>query len=118
MKKKVIEKGKDFYYGLGAFLTVGLMNTPLFAGDSGAGETAYCTILDKMDKYVPPVIKIGGLVIVLLAIIGAFVSFFRREVGWAIGILIVGILVGMGLYALSPVAENTISDIMSNVGCK
>jgi len=87
-----------------------------FAGGS-AGETAYCTILDKLHKFGPPVLKVISLLIALGAVIGGFVEFARRQLGWFIGILIVGLLIAMALYALAGVADNTLSDVLKSAGC-
>jgi len=111
-------KNRDWLLKAGAWATVGFLLTFQTAfGADGVGETAYCTILNKLYTFGPPVVKVIALLVALGAIIGGFVEFARRQLGWFIGILIVGILIAMALYALSGVAGSTLADVMSSAGC-
>jgi len=87
-----------------------MLAMPAFAGDDTSAQ-GFCVALDKAKTYVPPFMKIASLLIVVAGVAIAFVEFVRRQIGWALGAFIMGIIIGAVVYALAGGADKLLSDI-------
>jgi ABC-type transport system involved in cytochrome c biogenesis permease subunit len=105
-------KAVDFILKYGNVLAIGLlMLAPTAFGMEDSGSKGYCAALGGLHTYLPPILKIASLFFVIGGVAMSFVEFVRRQIGWAFGAFVVGIVIGAVLFALAGVADKQIGDL-------
>ena len=102
-------------------LSVMLLTVPIAmaqtspSGGEVSGNTAAYTALQKLAQWSAPAIKIIALLILIMGITAAAFEFFKRSLGWAIGLFVGASILFAVLFALARPIKVTLEDIAQAV---
>jgi len=108
---------KKFVYSLSVMLLtvpIAMAQTSPSGGDV-SGNTAAYTALQKLAQWSAPAIKIIALLILIMGITAAAFEFFKRSLGWAIGLFVGASVLFAVLYALADPIQSTLLQIAAAV---
>ena len=79
------------------------------------GNTAASTALQKLAEWSAPAIETIALLILIMGIAAAAFEFFKRSLGWAIGLFVGSAILFAVLYSLAVPIQNTLEQIAQTV---
>jgi len=97
-----------------AGLSVMLLTTPMVMAQV-TGNTAASTALQKLAQWSAPAIETIALLILVMGIAAAAFEFFKRSLGWAIGLFVGSAILFAVLYSLAVPIQNTLTQIANTV---
>jgi multisubunit Na+/H+ antiporter MnhB subunit len=97
-----------------ASLSVILLMVPM-AMAQVSGNTAASTALQKLAEWSAPAIETIALLILIMGIAAAAFEFFKRSLGWAIGLFVGSAILFAVLYSLAVPIQNTLEQIAQTV---
>jgi len=108
---------RKFAYSLSALLlTVPIAMAQTTGGGGGVGgNTAAYTALSKLAQWSAPAIQTIALLILIMGITAAAFEFFKRSLGWAIGLFVGASILFAVLYALAGPIQSTLTQIAAAV---
>jgi len=95
-------------------LSVILLTVPM-AMAQVSGNTAAYTALNKLAQWSAPAIETIALLILVMGIAAAAFEFFKRSLGWAIGLFVGSAILFAVLYSLAVPIQNTLIAIANAV---
>jgi len=100
---------------IGSF-SVLLLTVPIAMAQSLGGNTAAGIALQKLAYWSSPAIDTIAILILIMGIVAAAFEFFKRSLGWAIGLFIGSSILFAVLWALADPIKNVLLQIASIVG--
>ncbi len=91
-----------------------LLASPLvFAASGGTGQSAAQTAIQTLAQWAQPVIQAVAVILLIVGILASAFEFFKRAVGWALGLFIGSTVIFAVLWALSTQASSILNSIAS-----
>ena len=101
-----------------ASLSVFLLTVPMamaqVTGGMGGNMAAY-TALEKLAQWSAPAIETIAMLILIMGITAAAFEFFKRSLGWAIGLFVGAAVLFAVLWALAAPIQHVLGDIATAV---
>jgi len=109
---------KKFAYSLSAMLLtvpIAMAQAGGTTGDTGGGNLAAYTALEKLAEWSKPAIETIAILILVMGITAAAFEFFKRSLGWAIGLFVGAAVLFAVLWALATPIYNVLISIANAV---
>ena len=88
---------------------------PMVAMADVSGQAA-TTAMQTLAHWAQPVIEATAIILLIVGILAAAFEFFKRSIGWALGIFVGSTVIFAVLWALAPQASSILQSIATSLG--
>ncbi len=98
-----------------AMLILASLVVPLMAlaSSPNVGGQAAATAVSVLSQWAPPVIEVIAVILLVVGILAAAFEFFKRSIGWALGLFVGSTVIFAVLWLLAGQVGNVIGSIYS-----